>query len=164
MALPTQLCSSSSFRRVFRSRTERFRLPGRVPLEPYHLSTFYRILQCAHVLPIGLLLTSIVPPNSKHVHLPTPFQPSDLKQQLKHADVQSLCMAATADKAAYETHIRRREGVVGVKGGGSMSGMAQDFRQLASMGSRDVRGRAMEMVAAVRGALGGRTRGRAQLR
>lgn len=91
---------------------------------------------------------------------PVIIQASDLKQQLKHTDIQNLCMASSADKAAA-AHARGGSSV-------GVAGIVQDFQNMAAFGGLGVKGRVQAMVqamvASVRAAVRGRRGGRANMR
>eukprot|EP00752_Nemacystus_decipiens_P013801 g12253.t1 len=87
----------------------------------------------------------------------TDFKASDLKQQLKHTDIRSLCTAASANQLAAAS-----AGQSGVGSAGGVAGIVQDFQQMAFRG-RGVRGRLKSIVGSVKGALGGGQRSQMRL-
>ena len=72
-------------------------------------------------------------------------------------DVHSLCSVASARKAAA-AHGHR------VAADGGVVGIVQDFQQMVAYRGRGVEGRLQDMLASVKGAFGGTTRGRTHMR
>lgn len=122
-----------------------------------------------HPLRIWCTFPKHAPAKNKYNEIPYPTlpatlsKPSDLKQQLKHTDVHSLCMAASTDKA-LAAHPRRGFSATTGAAPGGMAGMVQDFQQMAAFGGRGMKGRVKNMLISIKGAFGGRTTGRTQMR